>query len=71
MYIEWKNPLCPNIKLIIIDVFLYFLPIFDFLSSMSGKIENNIAIKTKNNLFSILKKSNDNKTTRKPNAKWV
>jgi hypothetical protein len=71
MYIAWKKPLCPNIKLIIVEIILCSLPIFDFLSSISGKIENNIAIKTKSSLFWILKKFIESNETSNPNAKWV
>ena len=71
MYIEWKNPLCPKTKLIIVDAHLYFFPIFDFFSSISGKIENMTTTKIKINLFLISKNSIDNNAIKNPNAKCV
>ena len=71
MYMEWKNPLWPNKKFIILDANLYFFPIFDFLSSMSGKIENKIVIKINNSLLLISKISININETKNPKAKWV
>ena len=71
MYIEWKNPLWPNKKFIILDINLYFFPTFDLLSSMSGKIENNKTIKINNILLLIFKKLIDINETKNPKARWV
>ena len=71
MQIVWKNPLWPKIKLIIFDVKLYFLPILDLVSSISGKIEKKIAIRINKIVFSMLKKFKANKETKSPKAKWV
>ena len=69
MYIEWKNPLWPNKKFIILDVDLYFLPIFDFLWSMSGKIENKAATRINNSLLLILKILIDINEAKNPKAR--
>ena len=68
---EWKNPLWPNKKLIILDVNLYFFPILDFLSSMSGKIENKAATRINNSLLLISKILIDINETKNPKAKCV
>ena len=71
MYIEWKNPLWPNKKFIILDANLYFFPILELLSSISGKIENNAVIKINNSLLLILKILIDINETKNPKARWV
>ena len=63
------NPLCPKKKFIILDINLFFLPIFDLDSSISGNKEKNKAIATNKILFSMLRKLNVNNEANNPNAK--
>ena len=71
MYMEWKNSMWTNKKFIILDANLYFFPIFELLSSISGKIENKAATRINNSLLSISNILIDINETRKPNARWV
>ena len=65
----WIKPRWPKKKFIIFDVKLYFLPIFDLVSSISGKIEKNIVTKINKIVFSMLMKFKAIKEARNPNAK--